>query len=264
MKKTIICHFYNEEYLLPWWLKHHRQFFDHGIMINYASTDNSVNIIKDLCPSWDIVDSINSSFIDHEINSEVKQIDRTVEGWRICLNVTEFIFGDFSSIENEKSRKNIMMPMICIVDDQENRPSESINSNLPLHEQLKTGLSVEDSIKEYAYRTFANYPQWIWPMGRHFKEGKQFPPFESNYEHPFIILKYMLAPMTEEFIKRKLQIQDKIPYKDQQIWRGGGHHTDYGAGLTKEKILKNYKTYKVVDVSSIIEKYVKLCYNQEH
>ncbi|MBJ3789276.1 glycosyltransferase family 2 protein, partial [Bacillus sp. OA1] len=46
MKKTIISHFYNEEYLLPWWLMHHTKIFDHGILINRGSTDRSVEICK--------------------------------------------------------------------------------------------------------------------------------------------------------------------------------------------------------------------------
>ena len=38
--------FYNEEYLLPWWLAHHTKLFDHGILINKGSTDRSVEICK--------------------------------------------------------------------------------------------------------------------------------------------------------------------------------------------------------------------------
>ncbi len=58
MYKTIISHFYNEEYLLPWWLEHHKKYFNHGIMINYASTDNSVSIIKQICPDWTAIEYI--------------------------------------------------------------------------------------------------------------------------------------------------------------------------------------------------------------
>ena len=49
-KLTIIGTFYNEEYLLPYWLKHHTRLFDHGILINWGSTDNSVEIIKRYAP----------------------------------------------------------------------------------------------------------------------------------------------------------------------------------------------------------------------
>ena len=45
--KSIISHFYNEEYLLPWWLNHHKKYFDYGLMIDYNSPDISVEVIKD-------------------------------------------------------------------------------------------------------------------------------------------------------------------------------------------------------------------------
>jgi FkbM family methyltransferase len=38
---TLIGHFRNEEYLLPWWLRHHVPMFDHGVLIDYSSTDAS-------------------------------------------------------------------------------------------------------------------------------------------------------------------------------------------------------------------------------
>ncbi|MEW9106591.1 glycosyltransferase family 2 protein, partial [Paenibacillus sp.] len=50
--RILISHFYNEEYLLPWWLKHHAPLFDHGILINRGSTDRSVDICKQLVPHW--------------------------------------------------------------------------------------------------------------------------------------------------------------------------------------------------------------------
>ena len=32
--KVLISHFFNEEYMLPWWLKHHREIFDHGVLMH--------------------------------------------------------------------------------------------------------------------------------------------------------------------------------------------------------------------------------------
>ena len=50
---TVISHFYNEEYLLPWWLMHHTKLFDHGILINKGSTDRSAQISKRFAPYWE-------------------------------------------------------------------------------------------------------------------------------------------------------------------------------------------------------------------
>ena len=74
--KTLLCHFYNEEWMLPWFLNHHKQIFDHGIMIDYHSTDHSREIIREICPSWDIVTSRNIDFQADTIDIEVNDIDR--------------------------------------------------------------------------------------------------------------------------------------------------------------------------------------------
>ena len=46
--RLVISHFFDEEFMLPWWLRHHRELFDHGILIDYASTDRSVEICREL------------------------------------------------------------------------------------------------------------------------------------------------------------------------------------------------------------------------
>jgi hypothetical protein len=92
--KTIISHFFNEEFLLPWWLEHHKKIFDYGILIDYASTDNSVNIIKEICPNWLVVPSKNKEFQTNLIDDEVCHWESTIDGWRIALNITEFLLGD--------------------------------------------------------------------------------------------------------------------------------------------------------------------------
>jgi hypothetical protein len=89
--RTVICHFYNEEYLLPWWLDHHRTIFDHGIMIDYRSTDSSREIIRAVCPTWVIHTTRNRFFESAAIDREVEDYEATVSGWRITMNVTEFL-----------------------------------------------------------------------------------------------------------------------------------------------------------------------------
>jgi hypothetical protein len=92
MHTTVICHFYNEEFLLPLWLEHHKRIFDHGILIDYNSTDGSRDVIKRICPTWEIRKSRNEYFGSREIDAEVMDIERTQEGIKIALNVTEFLF----------------------------------------------------------------------------------------------------------------------------------------------------------------------------
>ena len=54
-KRVVISHFFNEAYLLPWWLEHHRQIFDHGVLIDWSSTDGSADICRQLVPGWEVV-----------------------------------------------------------------------------------------------------------------------------------------------------------------------------------------------------------------
>jgi hypothetical protein len=78
MKLTVISNVYNEEYLLPFWLEHHREIFDHGIIVNFASTDTSMDIVRELCPSWEIIES-PIAFDVRENDKQFMRIERTVD-----------------------------------------------------------------------------------------------------------------------------------------------------------------------------------------
>lgn len=56
---TLISHIFNEEYLLPFWLEHHSKIFDNGIIIDYYSTDRSIEIINKFCPTWTVIKTKN-------------------------------------------------------------------------------------------------------------------------------------------------------------------------------------------------------------
>jgi hypothetical protein len=45
-KVLMINHFYNEEFLMPHFIRSHAHHFDDVIMINYNSNDSSIEIIK--------------------------------------------------------------------------------------------------------------------------------------------------------------------------------------------------------------------------
>jgi hypothetical protein len=91
---TVLCHFRNEEVYLPFWLRHHTRLFDHGIMIDYHSTDRSREIIRTLAPTWEIRTTRNEKFHSVSIDREVMDIEQEIAGWKMCLNVTEFVMHD--------------------------------------------------------------------------------------------------------------------------------------------------------------------------
>jgi len=90
-RPTVICHFRNEEGYLPFWLRHHKRLFGHGILIDYHSTDRSREIIAESVPNWEVRISRNAMFHSTSIDDEVMDIEREISGWKMCLNVTEFV-----------------------------------------------------------------------------------------------------------------------------------------------------------------------------
>ena len=156
--KSIITHFYNEEYLLPWWLEHHKKIFDYGLMINYNSTDRSVEIIKDICPDWQIVDSVNPEFSAIEVDKEVMYYEEQIPGWKICLNVPEFLYGDFSSLRDDQNQVHFA-PCLYFVDDQN---SSEPDKNKPLHEQYSFGCDYKDRNLDHHHRAALWSTGWAW------------------------------------------------------------------------------------------------------
>lgn len=220
MKKTILCHFYNEEYMLPWFLNHHKQIFDHGVMIDYHSTDRSAEIIREICPTWDIVVSRNLDFQADMIDVEVNDIERNIDGWKICLNVTEQLIGDYTVMDTSAINE-VYIPSIFMVDtDREHL----VDPNTPLYKQKHYGFSFRDSDRDFLerrsrrlHRTNTPYPtnstRECMAPGRH---------YNMYNDVDLAILYYGWCPFDEGGIARKLQIQTQIPLIDRQ--RGWGFH----------------------------------------
>jgi hypothetical protein len=140
MRKTVIAHFYNEEYLLPFWIQHHKQIFDHGILINHGSTDSSIEIIRNLAPEWEIVNSNLKVFDAVLTDFEVQKQEEGVDGWKICLNISEFLLGDVEGVLSTCERENIRAIStegIIMVDQF---PNQKPDPNRSLIEQKPFGI----------------------------------------------------------------------------------------------------------------------------
>jgi hypothetical protein len=227
MKKTILCHFYNEEYMLPWFLNHHKQIFDHGIMIDYHSTDSSRKIIQEICPTWDIVTSRNPDFQADTIDYEVNDIEQSIDGWKICLNVTEQLIGDYT-LMNDQPNQQLLIPSMFYVDCDRGR---AVTQDLPLYKQKTDGFSFEggystarytENFRERRARSLHNMPVQYPIPGRH---------YETYNTKELVIFYYGWCPFNEPALARKLQIQTQIPLVDRQRnW--GFHHITNKETLT--------------------------------
>jgi hypothetical protein len=225
--KTVITHFYNEEYLLPWWLEHHKKIFDFGILIDYDSTDRSVEICREICPNWLILKSVHKEFQAENIDREIEHYEKQFDGWRIVLNVTEFIVGDVNKFTQDTPEvTKYAIPAIGFVDWN---PEGTLDKNLLLWEQLKYGVHYKTDPMFRRSRLIHNDKNIVYEIGRHYSH------FDTN---ELLIFHYANCISSPEMVKRRLQIQHRIPRID--ITRNFGHqHHNHGRGLDLES-LKRY------------------------
>lgn len=250
MKKTLLCHFYNEEWMLPWFLNHHRQIFDHGVMIDYHSTDRSREIIQEICPTWDIVTSRNPDFQADTIDTEVNDIEAGIQGWKICLNVTEQLIGDYSILDDNP--RQLLVPSVFFVDCDRER---TVTHDRPLWEQKTDGFMFSDSPQNFFERRSrslhnipVHYPaqstQACMAPGRH---------WNTYNTDKLVTFYYGWCPFDDGQLNRKLQIQTQIPLIDRQLNRGF-HHITNRETLTYR--LENEFIPRARDISKEIEFYV--------
>ena len=214
MQKTVISHFYNEEHLLPWWLTHHKQIFDHGIMIDYYSTDRSMEIIREICPDWELRYTRNRYFDSTPIDQEVMDIERGLEGWRMCLNTTEFLYGNVAHMDERTDPIQYFIGNYVFVDmEDETKGPLVLSHDRPLHEQRywgyndteNRGIRMPGGSMHRMNRSLHNYAV-------RYDGGRHWPNSSRSFED-LVIFYYGYADISAAGIKRKVQIQSKISEK---------------------------------------------------
>jgi Glycosyl transferase family 2 len=95
MNITLFAHVLNEQELLPHWLNHHKRLFTHGVILDVGCTDRSMDIVREICPTWEIIQ------VKPEDTHESRLVIPLIEyhesrftGWKCCLNITEFLIID--------------------------------------------------------------------------------------------------------------------------------------------------------------------------
>lgn len=221
-KMTLICYYFNEIYLLKYWLLWHRQWFD-GIMINYNSDDGSTELIQKLCPSWKIVKpKYNDGFHARDLDREVVDAEKSVkEGWKLCLNVTEFVFhDDFGNYMDSQPQNinGIWLSPIAMVDRADQRDTEL--DDRPLVLQRPTGQFGCGNVRYTANGRLihrAEHGNWV-GWGRHASSLPNIISPGDAYH-----LWFGWSPWNKQIIKRKAQIRDKIIDDDMKVMAAGTH-----------------------------------------
>lgn len=217
MRSTVLTNIYNEEYLLPFWLEHHRQIFDHGIIIDYNSTDKSIEICKQICPTWEIIKTRNDSFKAIDIDLEFMDIEKRIDGIKMVLNTTEFLFIDRPLIEIFE-RYTIPTSLSILVDSPY---SDKINDPLTINDIYK-GL-LDPTVKYHNdrhTRTIHTYPHGNYTIGRHTVKNS------TRITKDMHCVWLGFYPWNDKLLARKLQIKNNIPQSDKDHKFGFQHLYD--------------------------------------
>jgi len=214
MKTTLLTNIFNEEYLLPFWLHHHKNMFDEIIIIDYRSTDKSVEICKSICPECKIITTRNEFFDARQIDIEFMDIENSIEGIKMVLNTTEFLFCQTSVKDVFSDNINPISYSISTVSPY-SLNTYNINNNYELFSNLLNSDVVYHD--DRFTRQLHNFPNGCYSIGRH-----------SSYNHCITTNKAFLVwfgyyPMNTHLLKRKLQIQQNIPQGDKDCGFGFQH-----------------------------------------
>ena len=214
IKTTLLTNVFNEEYLLPFWLEHHKNMFDDIIVIDYNSTDKSIELCKSICPKCKIIKTRNQYFDAVEIDKEFMDIENKIEGIKIVLNTTEFLFCEK---QIKEIFSNTIEPISYAI--TATSPYSKNNYNINNNYELFSNLLNSDIVyhNDRFTRQLHNYSNGNYTTGRH---GTLNNCIQTNDAH---ILWFGYYPLNEKLLKRKLQIQQNIPQKDKDVGYGFQH-----------------------------------------
>jgi len=229
MNSTVIIHIYNEEYLLPFWLNHHKNIFNHGIIIDYRSTDKSIEICKQICPTWNIITSRNLYFTAIDVDQEIMEIEEKLNGIKIALNVTEFIFCKKSLTNIFKNIDKDMWLEINFISPQ------AIDEKYPqnINELFLSLLNENVLFNDCRVRYIHNSINGKYSPGRH---EVQTDNKLKTTDIQGLWLGYF--PLNNHMLNRKLQIQKNIPVEE-TARQFGLHHKRSVIEILND----NYKLY---------------------
>lgn len=201
---------------MPMWLEHHKTMFDHGIIIDYWSTDDSVEICKRICPTWEVRTTRNSHFGAIEIDQEFMEIESHIEGIKMHLNTTEFLFADKPLTDMfDNTPRSIAVRAFGAYSPVEENPA---NLGELLHCVMQDNV-VYRFEEDRGRRQMHTFPTGRYGLGRHFTYN---PCIETDN---MAILWLGYYPWNQRLIDRKLQIKTHIP--DSDVKKGYSYHHFY-------------------------------------
>merc|ERR1711935_452023 len=247
----LVTHFNNEEFLLPYWIKHHANMVDTAILIDYASSDDSVNIIKQLAPaSWKVVQSTTGDvFGAIDCDEQVLRWENEhPNDWVIALTITEFlVHPNLKRMLREVQPKDasgvvLRFPALVIAGDDK----EPLERNISLLRQRSAYMIPEG---HQAYGLWGHYSRILhlntaktykYSPGRHglclvtSKHKHCTPSVAIPAASEGFIMKFMWTPWPE-VVLRKLNVGKHVPKSD-VVLSFGFQHT---AATSEQKLMQS-------------------------
>ncbi len=231
---------------------------DHGIVIDYASTDNSLDIVRELAPDWEIRPSCNKWFVEPDIGAEVMRIERGIKGWKMVLNITEFLLyhdiKGYCKELDEQGRKAILATGVIMVD----RPTErSEYTDEPLVLQKTVGYFEGDVYEKMSTtlldaasrsRLLHCYEDGNYMDGRHVS-GR------CGVRDPELFLCWFGWAPFDHVKGRKLQIQHKAPESQKRRWDWKRLYCIDGDDLEKMYEHEHTRSYDLLENDTYREAY---------
>ena len=208
---TLLTHIFNEEYLLPFWLNHHKKIFDKIIIVDYRSTDRSIEICKSICPDCTVITSRNLEFDAHNVDIEMMELEDSIEGIKMILNTTEFLFSEIPLKELFTEKASYSVNAFGAY----SKKNYEVNNIKELFGNL-----LNDDIvfhHDRFVRFIHNYSNGSYIVGRHITNN---PTTITNKMH---IIWFGYYPMNRNLLNRKLQIKQHMSQRD-ITWNLGRQH----------------------------------------
>jgi hypothetical protein len=201
-------------------------------MIDYRSTDRSVDIIKKICPDWEIVTTKNEFFDSTPIDAEVMEIEKKLEGWRIALNVTEFLYGNTDHLISKDEMTQFLIGNYVFVDmeDPAKGPTYLLH-DYPLHAQRHWGFDPNTGDGQMPGGAMRRTNRSIHNFPVQYKGGRHFGKTKRSFDD-LMIFYYGWCYIKEQGIERKTQILPKI------------HETNSPHHRTKDQFLSELREQK--------------------
>lgn len=219
--------------------------FDDAILIDWASTDDSVGIIRELAPHWKVIPSKHVWFSAANADGEIMEHERTVDGWKMALCTTEFLLVDDLESHCQLLERENKMGFVAFgraICDTFKTMNDPVFFDRPILRQKFWGAAHHDLFIRKD-RMMHRWPDGNYSGGRH----------STLHDHSQLLMCWetfiawlALAPYNKETKERKLQIQKKVP--ESSIVIGDSHHHV----MTPEKLEEKFR-YSAEQVYNLLE-----------